>query len=345
MKKKNILCFTGSLNQTTQLHSISKYLEDDFNIYFTQVFGDSYLHKILAEVGFFDNTVFGKNSSFSKMSNKYIKEHNLNYDYRASEKGIEYDLIILSTDMIVPDSFRNIKTIWIQEGMIDPLNKLAKIVNKLRLPVFLAGNTSLNGTTNKADIYCSASYGYKEYFAQHGTNRDKIAVTGMPNFDNIKQLLNLTFDYKDYVLVATSDIRELGGNDDRIDFINRCVKIANGKKLIFKLHPNEKFSRAEAEIRSVCPEGTLVFTKGAIDPMIVHCDTLITQFSSSVYLGLILGKTVYSYFPIEELEAKKPLQNDGMSAKNIANIAREFILFEGKKEDYKYQSALFKSLL
>jgi hypothetical protein len=335
--KKNILCIVGSLNQTTQLHEIARFLDTEYNIYYSQLFGDGLAYKFVAESGFFDNTVLGKNSSFTLKSKQYIKEKGLSYDYRGQSKDIEYDMAILSTDLVVPRSFLKKKTVWVQEGMIDPLTSLALMVKKLNLPTFLPGNTSLNGTSNKADIYFAASKGYKQYFNSLGTESNKILTTGVPNFDNIAEMKKLEFEYSDYVLVATSDIRDLGDNEDRVHFIKECVKIADGKQLIFKLHPNENFEKSSREIRENAPANTMIYNTGSIDPMIAHCHTLITQYSSTVYLGMILGKKIYSYFPIEELEANVPIQNGGKSAEIISEIIRDFMEYEGNKKDFLAQ--------
>ena len=335
--KKNILCIVGSLNQTTQLHDIARFLDKEYDIYYSQLYGDGLAYKFVAESGFFDNTVLGKNSSFTLKSKQYIKDNGLIYDYRGASKGIEYDMAILSTDLVVPRSFLAKKTVWVQEGMIDPLTSLAKMVKKLKLPTFLPGNTSLNGTSNKADIYFAASKGYKQYFNALGTESNKILTTGVPNFDNIIEMQNLQFDYREYVLVATSDIRDLGGNEDRVHFIQECVKIADGRQLIFKLHPNENFEKSSREIRENTPADTMIFNTGSIDPMIAHCHTLITQYSSTVYLGMILGKKIYSYFPIEELKANVPIQNGGKSAEIISEIIRDFMEYEGNKKDFLAQ--------
>jgi len=332
----------GSRNQTSQLHQIALHLENDYNIFYSQVFGEGFLYKTAAEIGFFDNTVLGRDSSFTKASQQYIKANNLNYDYRGKSKGIKYDLALLSTDMIVPKSFHKIKTVWIQEGMIDPITNFGRLVKKLGLPAYTTASTALNGTSNSADLYFAMSHGYKEYFQTYGTEGNKILVTGVPNFDNIHSLLNTTYKESGFVLVATSDIRELGGNDDRVFLIREAIRIANGKKLIFKPHPNENIQRAVTEIKSLAPDATVI-TEPIIDILIAHCDTLITQYSSCVYQGLVLGKKVYSYFPIEELEAKKPIQNNGKSGEIIAGIIKEFMEFDGDKNNFVTTSSLVKA--
>lgn len=339
--KKNILCVVGSRNQTSQLHQISSFLSDEYNVYYTQLFGDGLFYKIIAEAGFIDNTVLGRDSSFTKISQEYIKSNNLQYDYRGTSKGINYDLAFLSTDMVVPKSFKKIKTIWIQEGMIDPINNFSKFVKKTGLPTYTTADTSLNGTSNLADIYFAMSHGYKEYFNHYGTKSEKILVTGVPNFDNIELFKNYTYPESGFVLVATSDIRELGGNDDRNYLIKKCIEIAKGRKIIFKPHPNENLERIKSEIYTLIPDATII-TEPIIDTLIANCDTLITQYSSCVYIGLTLGKVVYSFFPMEELESKKPIQNGGKSAEIISQIAREFLEFNGDKSSFLQQSDLSK---
>jgi hypothetical protein len=329
MPKKNILCIVGSLNQTSQLSQIASFLSQDYNIYYTQVYGNGFFYKFMAESGIFDNTVLGVGSSFIKASKEFLKSNNLNYDYRGETLGISYDLVIMSTDLIVPSKFKNTKKVWVQEGMIDLITPLSYWIRKLNLPLYLSGNTSLNGTSNKADIFFAASKGYKKYFSELGTDENKILCTGVPNFDDIANINSNGFEYKDYVLIATSDIRELGGNENRVDFIQKCVKIANGKRMIFKPHPNEDIEIVSKEIIENTPKDTLIIPKGDISPMIKNCDILITQFSSTVYLGLVLGKKIYSYFEIDDLKSKCPIQNNGQSAKIIASIVDDYIHFEG----------------
>lgn len=119
--------------------------------------------------------------------------------------------------------------------------------------------------------------------------------------------------------MCTSDARETFKYENRKKFIRDCVKIANGKKIIFKLHPNEKIDRATKEIEKYAP-GSLVYSTGNTNHMIANCDVLITQYSTTSFVGLILGKEVHSYFDLEELKKLLPLQNNGTSAERIARI-------------------------
>jgi hypothetical protein len=141
-------------------------------------------------------------------------------------------------------------------------------------------------------------------------------------------------------MVATSDMRETYKLENRPAFIKHAVKIAAGRKLLFKLHPNEKFDRAEAEIRKYAPAGTMVYHCGNTNHMIANCCELITQYSTVVYTGIALGKRVHSYFNVDELIRLAPIQNGGISAKNIAQVCAGYIEFEGRKENFLIEFSL-----
>ena len=250
---------------------------------------------------------------------RYLKENNLNIDDEGKQN--DYDLVFTCSDMLIPKNIRDKKIILVQEGMTDPENWGYHLAKKLNFPRWLGG-TSTTGISNTYEIFCVASEGYKDLFVSKGANPEKIVVTGIPNFDNCAQFLENDFPHKGFVLVATSDMRETFKFENRRKFIEKAVSIASGKQIIFKLHPNEDYERAIEEINKFAP-GSIVFHKEKIDPMIANCDVLLTRFSSVVYIGLALGKEVYSDFDLEELKKLVPLQNGGTSAANIANIARK----------------------
>ena len=328
--KQKILFITGSINQTVQMHKIAAELPD-FDCWFSQIFVDfPPFQWLIDSTQLVSKTILS--GQFKENSEKYCLENSLPMDYKA--KLNYYDLVVYCSDLIIPDRMLQTKTLWVQEGMIDKYNTVSKIAKKLHLPPYLAIGTALNGASNICDVYCAASEGYKNRFANIGTNRQKIIVTGIPNFDNCKEFLHNNFPHKNYVLVATTDNRETFKKENRPAFIKRCVEIAGQRKLIFKLHPNEFFERAIAEIQQNAPSGTLILKKGDINPMIANCDEFITQYSSSVYVGMALGKKVHSYFDMDELKAQMPIQNEGKSAQNIAKVCRDFLAFEGGKADF-----------
>ncbi|MDX2001032.1 MAG: hypothetical protein SFW35_01240 [Chitinophagales bacterium] len=333
--KKKVLFIVGSMNQTTQMHQISTYLPD-FDCYFSQFYGEHPVVRAVINSGIVDNTILGR-GQFKKNSDAYLEKHGLKNDYRAKVYGNKYDLVVTCNDMIVPLMFRRTKNIFVQEGMIDRMDTLGKIIRTLKLPRYLAFGTQLNGASNICQVYCVASPGYKDYLAKQGTSRDKIVVTGIPNFDNAESFLNNDFPYRDYVMVATSDIREVFGKEDRVAFIKECVQKAAGRRLLFKLHPNELYERAEKEIKENAPEDTLIFQQGSTNEMIANCQELITQNSTVVYIGMALGKKVSSYFDINELKRLQPIQNGGRSAENIATICRAYVDFKGTGKEFLKQ--------
>ena len=147
-------------------------------------------------------------------------------------------------------------------------------------------------------------------------------------------------------MVATTDMRETYRFENRPSFIKRAVKIAAGRQMLFKLHPNERVDRAEAEIKKYAPAGTLIYNCGNTNHMIANCSELITQYSTVVYTGIALGKKVHSYFDLDQLHKLTPIQNGGTSSRNIANVCRSFIEFNGPKEEFmksfKFRPVLFK---
>ena len=308
---------------------------EDFDCYFTQFFPSDWFMYSTLKLGTLEHTIIS--GKFKEMGEKFVKNNGLKYDYAGESLGHKYDLIFLCTDMSYPRICKETRSIWVQEGMTDPVTPWAKFVKKMKMPPYMAFKTSLNGSSNKADIYCVASQGYKDYFSDMGTERERIIVTGIPNYDNAKEFLMNDFMHNDYVLVCTSDIREQKFSEDRIGFINKCVEIANGRRLFFKLHPNEIWDRAYNEIIQNTPEGTLVFQNEDTNHMIANCCELITQYSTVVYIGIALGKPVHSYFNVEVLKKQLPIQNEGTSAYNIAAIAREFVDFNGGGKEFLQQ--------
>ena len=57
--------------------------------------------------------------------------------------------------------------------------------------------------------------------------------------------------------------------------------------------------------------------------MIANCDELVTQWSSTVFVGIALGKRVHSDVDLAELRRLAPVQNGGAGARNIARVCRE----------------------
>jgi len=318
MHKKKILFICGSLNQTSMMHQISQHIPDS-DCYFTPYYTDGFIN-YLVSIGYIKFSIL--NGQFRARTEDYIQKNNLKLDYRGVSN--DYDLIYTCADLIMPKNIRKKKVILVQEGMTDPETLMFHLVKHLKLPRWLA-STSTMGMSDQYTFFCVASEGYKDFFiSRKGVKPEKIIVTGIPNFDNLKQFTKSDFPHKNFVLVATSDARETYKLENRKKLIQDCVKIANGRPLIFKLHPNEKVDRATQEINKYAP-GALIYTSGNINYMIANCDALITQFSSTVYVGLLFGKEVHSAFEIEELKRLMPVQNNGTSAEKIARIGKHLL--------------------
>jgi hypothetical protein len=312
------------------MHQIASLLPD-YDCFFSQIYSKHPIIRTVVRAGLLDTTILA--GEFRRKGDAYLEKHGLRNDYARSVYANEYDLTLLCSDLLVTKELRKGKTIWVQEGMTDPVTVWARTIRRLGLPTYFAANTAYNGCSNTCDLYCAASVGYREQFANRGTSRDKIVVTGIPNYDNAAGLLNNDFPLRGYVMVATSDIRETWNKDDRPAFIRKCVRIADGRPLLFKLHPNEKKERAIAEIRQWAPSA-LIYTEGNTEQMIANCEELITQYSTVVYIGIALGKKVHSYFDVERLKNLAPVQNGGISAALIASLCRSYIEFEGTKEEF-----------
>lgn len=336
MKGKKILFTIGSPNQTSQMHQIAMHLPETDN-YFSQHFGKHPWVSFGQKTGILNNAIIGEKSHWKRKADKYLADHGLRNDYKGEIFRNRYDMAVMCIDYLVPKFIRKIKSVLIQEGMIDPIRPWGRIVKSLRMPGYWAFDTSLMGYSNKPDLYCVASEGYKEHYIRMGVTPGKIIVTGIPNFDNAASFINNDFPHRGYVMVATSDIRETFRKEDRASFIKKCVRIANGRLLLFKLHPNEYKDRAEKEIREHAPSDSLIFHEGNTNRMIANCDELICQYSTVVYVGMALGKKVHSFFDLEYLEKTMPLQNGGRSAERIADVARGYMNFSGNGTEFLKQ--------
>jgi hypothetical protein len=300
----------GSLNQTKMMHGISRHLPQ-FDAYFTPFFCDG-LGTLVQRSGALDFTVLG--GRFVRQTMDYLTRHGVAFDYEG-RKG-PYDLVVTCSDLIVPRRIRGAKLVLVQEGMTDPETLAFHLVKALRLPRWIA-QTSTTGLSNAYDIFCVASEGYRDLFVRKGVRGEKVRVTGIPNFDNCEANRENDFPHRDYVLVATSDMRETFKYENRRKFIDKAKRIAGGRPLIFKFHPNENPDRAAAEVERHAP-GALHFSEGNTDHMIANCETLVTRYSSVVYVAMALGKEIHSDLPHEQLKRLLPIQNGGTSALNIA---------------------------
>lgn len=318
--KKKILFIGGSLNQTSMVHAVARYLAADYDCFFTPYYCDDFVVNKIVQAGWLDFTSLG--GVFRAQTEEYLAHHNLPVDY-AGRSG-HYHLVVTTSDILVQHNIRDKKIVLIQEGMTDPENVMFYLVKNFRLPRWMTVNTSTTGMSGAYRYFCVASEGYRDLFIGKGASPEKILVTGIPNFDHAAGFLDNDFPLRDYILVATSDVRETKRFDNREAFIREALSIADGRPVVFKLHPNEQHERATREIRSLAPHAK-IFTGGNTGHIVANCAELVTQYSSVVYIGMALSKPVHSYFDLEMLRKLLPVQNGGRSGENIAAVCRRVL--------------------
>jgi hypothetical protein len=253
----------------------------------------------------------------------YLEREGLPID-EGGRRG-DYDLVVACSDLHVPQNVRDRPMVLVQEGILDPIGLRFELCRRLPvLPRWLAG-TAATGLSQHFDRFCVASDGYRELFVRHGVDPARIVVTGIPNFDDCARYLENDFPYRGYVLVCTSDAREtLKLLDNRRAFLRWARRMAGARPMIFKLHPNEKVARATREIGEECP-GALVYSSGCAEHMVANCDALVTQYSSTAFVGVALGREVHSYFDRRELRRLCPVQNR-LAAQNIASVCEALVI-------------------
>jgi hypothetical protein len=302
------------------MHAIARELAETCDVAFTPYFADGVLDG-LARARLLDFTILGPGSAFRRATDAYLERHRLPVDARGASGG--WDLALTCSDLVVPRLLRRTPFVLVQEGMTDPEDAMYHLVRAVKLPRWMA-STSTTGLSFAYERFCVASEGYRAFFERKGVPASKLAVTGIPNFDDCRRYLENDFPLRGYVLAATSDARETMKGDDRVAFIRRVGEIAAGRPILFKLHPNEDAARATREVQRWAP-GARVFAEGDVNAMVANCEVLVTQWSSVVYVGLALGKECHSAFDISELRRLLPLQNGGASARAIARVCEELL--------------------
>lgn len=323
--KKKILLVCGSLNQTRIMHAIGGQLKNSYELKYSTFYIDGFW-SFLNRTTLINRTIAG--GTFKEQSSQYLRDHRLPVDEGGYEDN--YDLVLIPQDVFLAKRPRGVPRVLIQEGMTDPTHFWFYFTRLLRLPLWFS-STSGTGLSRAYEFFCVASEGYKSHFAGLGISTDKLYVTGIPTFDDCKKIKPAP-EYLGYSLVATSDSRETGKwYDFRHQYLRKLRKQINNQKIIFKLHPNEKYEKAKKEIISIFPEA-IVVQQGSIDPLIAACSELYCQYSSVAFIGKALGKKVYSYYSGHYLDERLPWQNNGSSALLIANHIRDYLSVGELKE-------------
>jgi hypothetical protein len=314
---KKILFICGTRNTTTQMHRIAEQLPE-YDHGFTNYYADGFL-EFARRRGWLESSIVGDRARDRCFA--YFREHGLTIDSRGARGG--YQLVVTTHDAVLPHNIHGTPIVMVQEGLTDPLGLGYHLCKHLSFVPRWVAVTQATGLSNQFERFCVASEGYRRFFLRKGVRADKIVVTGIPNFDDCAAYCDNDFPHRGFVLVCTSDLRECLKWDDRPAFLRRAREIAAGRQLVFKLHPNENVDRAKREIARWAPQA-LVYTEGCAEHMIANCDVLVTQWSSTAYVGLALGKEVHSYCDLDELRELLPLQNRS-AARNVAAVCREVL--------------------
>ena len=317
VRRRRVLFIGGSFNQTTMLHAVARELREHECV-FSLCYADGLL-RWAAEHGWLDFTILGGRPQ--AMSEAFLRDSGAPLD-RHGEGGIP-DLVVTATDLIVQRNVAGRPMVLVQEGMTDPEDWRYRLVRALGLPRWLA-NTSMTGLSHAYRAFCVASEGHADLFRRKGVAPERIEVTGIPNFDDCAAFRRNDFPHRGYVLGATSCLRETWKPEDRRAFLRHCLEIADGRPLLFKLHPNENHARARREIERAAP-GARVFESGNTNHMIANCDVLVTRYSSVLLVALALGKEVHCDLDAGTLRRLMPIQNGGSSARRIADVCRRFL--------------------
>jgi hypothetical protein len=315
--RRRLLFVGGSLNQTTMVHRIAGELAGHERV-FTPYYADGLL-RLGAEAGLLGFTILGGRPK--AMSEAFLREQGAAIDPRGAGGG--WDLVVTTSDLVVPRNLRGVPMVLVQEGMTDPEDWRYRLARRTGLPRWIA-NTSMTGLSHAYEAFCVASEGYRDLFVRKGVAPERIEVTGIPNFDDCASFLRNDFPHHGYVLGATSCLRETWKPEDRDGFIRRCLQVAGGRDLLFKLHPNENHPRARREIERLAPRA-LVFDSGNTNHMIANCAALVTRYSSVVHVAVALGKEVHADLDPVTLRRLMPIQNGGTSARRIADVCRRFL--------------------
>jgi hypothetical protein len=316
--RPKVLLIGGTLNQTTMTRAIGRHLEADSDCWYTPYYADGFLGQ-LARRRMVEFTALG--GRHRRNTERFFHDESVCVDVEGRRQ--DYDLVVTCSDLIVPGNVRGRRLVLVQEGMMEPAGLAYYGVRYLGLPRYLA-NTAATGLSDAYSSFCVASPGYRELFVERGVRRDKIVVTGIPNFDDVDGFRANDFPHHGYVLVVTSNGRETFKGGDRQALLEKAKRIAAGRPLIFKLHPAEDVARARREIMAVLPQA-LILEDGNTNHMVANCEVLVAEHSSVIFIGLAMGKEVHANLDLQELRRLLPIQNGGRSAHAIAQVCRQVL--------------------
>jgi hypothetical protein len=130
--RSRIFFICGSMNQTTQMHQISRCLPE-YEHSFSPYYCDG-LHEMLRRLGLMEFTIIG--DKLARRCRTYLEDHNLPIDYQG--KNRPYDLVVTCSDVYVQKNIRDNRIVLVQEGITDAESILFRLVTRFRfLPRWL----------------------------------------------------------------------------------------------------------------------------------------------------------------------------------------------------------------
>jgi len=283
--RKRIFFICGSMNQTTQMHQVSKHLPD-----YEHSFSPYYCHgfdEILRRLGLIEFTIAG--NKVVGRCRTYLQNHGLFIDY---QERIRPTTWWLPARMYI--SRRTSETTgsyWFKRDYRPGIHNVSSRQTP-PVPSTVDGGYGDDRSQRRIPGFLCRKRGIPRFLHPKRRAPEKIVVTGIPN-SMTAAILHQRFSLQALRAGLHVTLRELFRREDREAFIRRAVEIAGGRQLIFKLHPIENVERATREIIAHAP-GAMVFATGSAEEMIANCDVLITRFSSTAFVGVALGKETYS---------------------------------------------------
>ena len=220
---------------------------------------------------------------------------NLAIDYQG-RRG-PYDLVLTCSDVFLQKNIRGDRIVLVQEGITDPEDRNFRLVQRHRwLPLWIAG-TAATGLSDAYRAFCVASEGYRDFFIAQGREGGEDRRHRHPQLRQLRSAIATTRSPTG--TTCWSARRRCGRSSAArtAAFIREAVAIADGRPMIFKFHPNEDIGARPRRKCVSTPRAPWYSGTGSAEEMIANCDVLITRYSSTVFVGLALGKETYSDLP------------------------------------------------
>ena len=114
--RPKVLFICGSVNQTRQMHEVARALPE-CEAFYTPYYGDGFV-ELMRRLGFIDFTILGW--PWRKKCIRYLRANGLAMDHEGERLGHDYDLVVTSSDVLMPKNILHRRVVAIQEGITDP---------------------------------------------------------------------------------------------------------------------------------------------------------------------------------------------------------------------------------